>query len=254
MNDIIKVLLAHRTIRSFDTEYSIPEDEIKMIVRAGQQAATSCSGQMYTIINISKEIRAEIYELCGKQEFVKEASHFFIVCVDLYRLRTIVQRVGGENRGWPLASLQIGIFDAGMMAQNMAVAAESLGYGTAFCGSCGDRPNELIDRLKLPEFVMPLTGLAIGKANENPPVRPRLPTTLVFHTDEYKEYLVENLEDGIEEMDIFLRTEGYYKKYSDKDDFGWRDHIKGKFGGKWLEIVEKRRKKALQRQKFLPTE
>ncbi len=251
VNDIVRALLAHRTIRSFDPEAEIPDDEVMVIVRAGQQAPTSCTGQMYTVINISKERRAEVFNNCGKQNFVMDASHFFIICVDLHRLFAIVDRVGGTNRKWPLAGLQIGIFDAGLMAQNMTIAAEAMGYGTAFCGSCGDRPEELIEILKLPKYVVPLTGLAIGVPTEDPPARPRLPTSMVFHKDVYREYLIEELEAGIDEMDVFLRAEGYYSKYSGKEDYGWRDHMKNKFGGKWLETVEKRRRAALQRQGFL---
>jgi hypothetical protein len=151
-----------------------------------------------------------------------------------------------------MAGMMIGIFDAGLMAQNMALAAESMGYGTCFCGSCGDRPEEIAKALNLPPLVMPLTGLAIGKATEDPPVRPRLHSSLVHHRDIYKDYTEDELNDGIDKMDRQLQDEGYYQKYSKRDPgFGWRNHMAGKFGGKWLNIIEKRRIQVLKDQGFI---
>ncbi len=252
MNPTIEQMFAHRSIRSFDPDFIIPRKDLDLIVEAGQRAATSCSGQMYTIIEISAEKRDEIFPLCGSQDYVKQASYFSVICVDLNRLHRIVELSEGTNQNWPIAGMMIGIFDAGLMAQNMVLAAESMGYGTCFCGSCGDRPEEIAKALNLPPLVMPLTGLAIGKATEDPPVRPRLHSSLVHHRDIYKDYTEDELNDGIDKMDRQLQDEGYYQKYSKRDPgFGWRNHMAGKFGGKWLNIIEKRRIQVLKDQGFI---
>jgi nitroreductase len=126
-----------------------------------------------------------------------------------------------------------------------------LGYDICFCGSCGDKPEEIIEALALPPMVMPLTGLAIGKATEDPPIRPRLPTNMILHLEKYRTYSSEELNAGIEHMSEKLVAEGYYEKYSGRENYGWRDHMKNKFGGKWLNIIERRRWKALQNQQFV---
>ena len=251
-NPTLDTIHKHRSIRSFDTNHVLPKDHLDIILKAGQQAATSCSGQMYSIIEISKEKREEIKALCGNQDYVAEASFFCVITVDLHRLHRIVETCEGTNQNWPMAGLMIGIFDAGLMAQNMVLAAESMGYGTCFCGSCGDKPEEMIKSLGLPPLTMPLTGLAIGIGTENPPQRPRLPTNLIHHYDAYKDYNSTALNLGIDLMDQKLQEEGYYQKYSNRDlGFGWRDHMRGKFGGKWLNIIEKRRLQMLKNQQFL---
>jgi hypothetical protein len=48
-----------------------------------------------------------------------------------------------------------------------------------------------------------------------------------------------------------LVEEGYYQKYSGREDYGWREHMKNKFGGMWLNTVEERRTNAMKKQKFL---
>lgn len=252
MNKIISQIMNHRSVRSFDPNATLPKDHLTEIISAGQQASTSCSGQFYSVIEISKEKRDIIFEFCGKQQFVKQASFFGIICLDVHRLRRIVELSGGENQDWELASVLIGVFDAGLMAQNMVLAAESLGYDICFCGSCGDSPSKIIKELKLPNQVMPLTGLAIGKGIEDPPVRPRLPMSMIHHVDEYQDPEDKDLIQAIDQVGNKLSEEGYYQKYSGKeDDFTWKDHMATKFGGKWLNAVEKRRKKALEGQGFL---
>lgn len=247
-NPVLKTIFNHRSVRRFDTEFIIPRDHIEKIVKAGQQASTSCTGQMYTIIEIPK---GERQQLCGEQRFIAEASYFSIICVDTYRLHKIVELADGENPYWPMAGMMIGIFDAGLLGQNMALAAESLGYDICFCGSCGDRPAEIIEMLELPEYVMPLTGIAIGKGVENPPSRPRLPLDLIHHQGKYKKYTDDDLNNGIAMMSEGMENEGYYRKYTGRENFTWKDHMKNKFGGKWLERVEKTRLKYLRKQKFL---
>ena len=250
-NPVLHGLLSHRSIRRFDQSHTIPQADIDAIIQAGQQASTSCTGQMYTIIEISKEKREEIKPLCGDQKFVSDASFFCVICVDLYRLHRLVEKAGADNPHWPLAGLQIGIYDAGLMGQNMALAAEALGYGICFCGSCADQPDLMIEALKLPEYVIPITGLAIGKSIEEPPIRPRIPQHMVHHIDEYKQYTDEELQQSIDHMSEKLDDEGYYLKYSKRENYQWKDHLVNKFGGKWLNIVEKRRAEALRKQKFL---
>ncbi|MDH5404405.1 MAG: nitroreductase family protein [Candidatus Heimdallarchaeota archaeon] len=252
-NPVINQIFTHKSIRKFNPKYEIPRDHIDIMIKAGQQASSSCSGQTYSIIEIPKEKRIS-NSICGKQQFILDASYFAVICVDLFRLHRIVEQSGGTNPTWPLTGFMIGIFDAGLMAQNMALAAESLGYGICFAGTCGDRSEEIIKELDLPQYVLPITGIAIGQSLENPPIRPRLPTTMIHHQNKYHQYSADEIEEGITQMSDKLEAEGYYRNVSNKNNYTWRDHMKNKFGGDWLNKVEIARKKSMQNQKFLSQE
>lgn len=247
-NPVLDTIFNHRSVRSFDPKFEIRKEDIDLMVKAGQQASTSCSGQNYSILEVSKDKRIS---MCGSQQFIQDASYFGIICVDVYRLHQLVERVGGSNPNWPMTGFTIGTFDAGLFAQNMALAAESMGYDICFSGTCGDMAEEIIKEYNLPEYVLPLTGIAIGKGTENPPIRPRLPSDLIHHKDKYKQYSDEDLDLGINQMTEKLNEEGYYLKYSNRENYGWNNHIKRKFGGKWLERVEKGRDKVMRDQKFI---
>ena len=247
-NRELQHLFNHRSVRNFDPNFVIPQKDIETIIRAGQAASTSCTGQMYTIISIPK---GEREQYCGNQGFIEQSSFFGIICVDLYRLHRLVESAGAENPKWPMAGLLIGTFDAGLFGQNIMLAAQAMGYQGVFCGSCGDKPDVIIERLGLPEHVFPLTGIALGRGIESPPTRPRIPSRLVLHNNGYMKYTKEDLEEAIDVMNKGLEEEGYYRKYSKRENYFWKDHLKRKFGGKWLEKIDELRMRYLKRQKFL---
>ena len=241
MNSTIDVLFKHRTVRRYLPD-PIPPEHRLLMEKAAQQAATSCTGQLYTFISVaSDDIKGKIISSCGNQRFLREAPLFYVVCADLYRLDLISSYLGGKNNLGSISGLQIAAVDAALAAQNLVICAESLGYGTSYCGSCGDGALSIIEILDLPAGVVPLFGLVVGASAEDPPSRPRIDHSLIFHEDGYKEYSKEDLDKSISMMVDGLEKEGYYRKYSKRDNFLWSDHIIRKFGGEWLDEVEKTR-------------
>jgi ABC-type transport system substrate-binding protein len=93
-------------------------------------------------------------------------------------------RVGQEE----LATMIKSQLDAaGLNAQidSMETAAYSLGLGCVILGSLLNNIPGLIDVLNLPEYTYPVLGLAIGKPDQNPTVKPRMPRTMQFFENTY---------------------------------------------------------------------
>lgn len=243
INQTIDLMLNHRSIRKFDPDFIIPRNHIDLIVKAGQQASTSGSLQMYTLIEISKDKRQEEDTICGTQQFICEASYFGILFADFYRLKRMINLSGGSYFNYPALSLTMGPLDAGLMIQNMALAAESLGYGICFCGVCGDSGTRIFPELKVPEEVIPLTGIAIGKPLEHPESKPRLPNILIHHLDKYFDYTDEDLRGGIDYMSKEL------SRINDRD-VDWGNNLVKRFNGGWAENRDNKRRKTLKEQNF----
>ena len=51
MNDVIKLLKSHRSIRKF-SDRPIPKELLRELIQAGQGAATSSHVQAYTVIHV----------------------------------------------------------------------------------------------------------------------------------------------------------------------------------------------------------
>lgn len=78
--------------------------------------------------------RDRIAEHSGGQERIRTAPAFFVVCLDTYRLRRLLESRGQPLGMKPLASLLFGITNAATLAHSMAIAAEAMGLGTCFVG------------------------------------------------------------------------------------------------------------------------
>jgi len=257
-NPLIESILNRKSIRKFKDK-KIPESDIITIVDCGQRAPTGGNSQLYVLIDIrDNKLRKKITEICHDQQFINEASHYFVVCADVRRIDQILQKVGtGQKCPNTLSPFIFSIMDAIMVAQNMVIAAETLGYASIYIGSVANKVGEVCTLLKLPKGVLPIVGLALGISAEQPPSRPRFPRELIWHINQYQDPSPDQLAHAIEYMDTALRTEGYYEKYGfgPKDEYLWSIHVCKKFSAElafvWTVEAEQTQMEATQQQGFL---
>jgi hypothetical protein len=129
------------------------------------------------------------------------------------------------------------------MAENMVMAAESLGLGSCFLGAIPYYAEEIIQEYKLPPRVFPLVGLAMGYPENNPPVRPRYPLEFTLFEDEYPQFDEADIEKAMQVMDEGYLAQDYYRKANyiiplngereetfTFDNYSWTEHISRKIG------------------------
>jgi len=206
MNEVIELLMNHRSIRKFTSD-PIADSVVETIIRAAQMASTSSNVQAYSVIAIKDAaLRENIMQLAGQQEYVSQCPVFLVWCLDLYRLSKAAEKHAEQaGAGTPSLSyadstenLLVAAIDTALAAQNAAVAAESLGYGICYIGAVRNHIAELSELLQLPELVVPLFGMCIGVPAQNPLTRPRMPVDGVLHANRYQ---TERIESGIERYD-----------------------------------------------------
>lgn len=186
LNQTIQQQLAHRTIRAFKDQ-ALTQEEVELLVDVAQHAATSNFLQGYSIISITDPTLKQEFALISKQPYVANNGHLFLFIVDQYRNTQITQ---AQNRP---ANVQgttdrfiASLTDATIAAQNMVVAAESLGMGTVFLGSLHNDAARIIELLGLPEYTFPAVGLAVGYPAQEPQMKPRLPRSIVHMENHYQ--------------------------------------------------------------------
>ncbi|MGM9973891.1 MAG: oxygen-insensitive NADPH nitroreductase [Clostridiaceae bacterium] len=185
MNDTIKLLQSHRSIRRY-TDKPIEEEMLREIIKSAQCASTSSFIQAYSIISVeNKENRKKISELGGKQAYIMECPVFLVFCADLSRLKRACDSNGQEFDGGYTESFLVATVDTALAAQNAMVAAESLGLGGVYIGGIRNNPDKIADILKLPENCYPLVGMCLGYPADNSGKKERLPLEVVFKKDEY---------------------------------------------------------------------
>ncbi len=184
MNPTLDQMHAHRSIRKYTAE-PVPDADLQTAVEAAQQAATSANIQVYSVIRVTKtETRQKLVELTGGQEKVAQAGTFLVICGDMRRHALLAEAASAACRE-NLESFLLCAVDASLFAQNLALAVESLGWGTCFIGGLRNDLHAVGELLDLPKGVYPFFGLCIGRADESPWQRPRLPIEAVLFDDQY---------------------------------------------------------------------
>jgi len=186
----LRVFAEHRSIRYYLPEPLKPGD-LDLIIAAAMRAPTDAQGHMYTFVRITDAaLRDRLATLCANQQHIRAAAEFFVVCLDVHRLRLLIEHRGGDFTMQARISLIYGATDATMAAQNMVVAAELLGYGACYIGAVQNNTDVIARELGLPPGVLPLYGLCIGVIDPAhvPPIRPRIPRELCFVENRYPDH------------------------------------------------------------------
>jgi FMN reductase (NADPH) len=231
MNDnlVIHTMLEHRSIRKYTEEE--PTDEVlNTIVRAGQQAPFA--SQYYSIL-VSRNRKHNPFN----------APLLFTICVDSYKFERIMEKRNWKLVANDLALLLFGIQDAAYMAENMVVAARSLGLGSCFLGGAMFRADKIARSYSLPKRVFPFVQLTMGYPAENPPTRPRYPLEFTLFEDEYPKLDDKMILKAMKQMDEGYLAQDYYRKARAKirlegnrretfgyDNYSWTEHICRKWG------------------------
>ena len=226
MNETIKLMKSHRSIRKF-TNKKIDEKLLAEILTAGQAAASSSFLQGCSIIRITdKEKRKKFSVLANNQEFINEAAEFLVFCGDLKRSSMCCELHNAKATEGFTEQFIITTIDTALLAQNVVIAAESAGLGICYVGAIRNNPQTATDLLELPKNVYPVFGLCLGYPNQNPEVKPRLPLELILKENSY------NTDNDINIIkDYDLEMQEYYKKRTDnKKASTWSEQMSGLLG------------------------
>ena len=103
-------------------------------------------------------------------------------------VRRLLTRAGADPEPLERTNLFLqGVEDTIIAAQNVVVAAESLGLGTTYLGSIIGDVRRVIKALHLPTRTYPILGLLVGHPAQDPQYKPRLPREIAVGTDSYPE-------------------------------------------------------------------
>jgi nitroreductase len=184
----VEVMLGHRSIRAF-SDRPLPGGTLETLVAAGQSASTSSNKQLWSVIAVENAARKErLAFLSDQQSKIAQAPLFLVFLADHARVHAIAAAKGEPAQGLDyLESFLVAVVDAALAAQNVAVAAESLGLGIVFIGATRSQPEAVAEELGLPQSCFALFGLCVGYPAEaiEAQVKPRLPQAAVLHRETY---------------------------------------------------------------------
>ena len=177
-----------------------------MILTAGCRASTTGNMQVYSLVVTSDyDIKEQLAPCHFNQPMVKNAPVVLTVCADFNRFNKWCRLNNAEPGYDNFLSFVTAAIDALLLAQNICVAAEDKGLGICYLGTTTYMADKIIDILKLPKGVVPVTTITMGWPAEDPEQIDRLPLEAVVHKNVYTDY-----------SDDEIRT--YYQAKENRED------------------------------------
>jgi nitroreductase len=225
MKDIKEALLQRTSVRRYERE-AIPEETMEFIREAVENTPTSYNGQQFSVIEISDQtLKEELYALTNQKQ-IKTCNRFLVFCADFNKITRLAEKKGFNVPPFTntMDAVTIGIVDAALAMMSAVVAAQACGLGSNCIGYLRTvDPAKVAEMLKLPKGVFVVCGLALGIPREQPDLKPKQPTSLVFHQNEYRqdtEKMVEEMEEYDAVVTNYNRTRAGGTSTND-----WCDHI-----------------------------
>lgn len=162
MNQIIESLYKRKSVRAY-SERKITKDEKEILFEAAKQAPTAGNMTLYSIIDVTDQAKKEACaKYCDNQPFIADADMVVIFLADYRRWYKVFKAVDNEVRHPGVGDYELAIVDATIAAQNMVVAAESMGIGSCYIGDIIEHFEEIQAMFNLPANVAPACMLVLG--------------------------------------------------------------------------------------------
>ncbi|WP_296403768.1 oxygen-insensitive NADPH nitroreductase [Psychrobacter sp.] len=235
MNSTLEAMLSHRSVRSF-TEEPISPEMLEAVLEAGRAASTSNYMQSVSIIRITDpQQRIKFHQISngmseeeynkakseGKKlahQYILECPEYLVFCMDNYRHQLVEPEA---QLDW-MEVVLISAVDAGLYAQNVLAAAESLGLGGVYIGSMRNDIERAGEVIKAPKHVVPLFGMCLGHPSDSPvnaTQKPRFPLSMLVSENEYKPATQQ-------QIDAFNETvKSYYEQRGSDNHQAWEAQV-----------------------------
>jgi len=216
---VIELLTAHASVRKYK-DSPLSKEHVVELIRVGQHAASSHFVQAYSVIHVTDvDKREKLAELAKNPQQILSAGAVLIFCMDFHRLQQAASLLGKKIDFSHAENVLVGSIDVALFAQNVAIAAESKGYGICYIGGVRNAPEEISTLFNLPTGVAPMFAMTIGVPDEANEVKPRLPVEAVLHENSYDANKYENIIPVYDE----IMNDYYLSRGSNRKDAAWSD-------------------------------
>src|SRR5688572_21181246 len=170
----------------------VPEEVVRLLCATALAAPTKSDLQQATIVRLADpKKRAAVCALLPGSPWLAQAPELFIFCADGWRLRRLFARKGKEFPNEHLDAFFNAAVDAAIALGAFVSAAELAGLGTCPISQVRDHIAAIDRLLELPDWVVPVAGLALGYPEQKEPLSTRLSLSASVHTDRYDRQAVE---------------------------------------------------------------
>lgn len=185
---MIETVKNRRTVRKYLQKDILP-DLLNDLLEASFRASTMGGMQLYSvIITRNDEMKEKLSPAHFNQPMVKGAPVVLTFCADFRRFTKWCEQRKAAPGYNNLMSFMNAAMDTLLVAQTFCTLAEEAGLGICYLGTTTYNPQMIIDTLKIPELVFPITTVTVGYPDGIPVQVDRLPVEAAIHEEHYHDY------------------------------------------------------------------
>ena len=187
--------LARLNARSVCRKYKadpVPDELFRLLCATALAAPTKSDLQQASIVRVADAAkRAAICALLPGSPWLAKAPEVLVFCADGARVRRIFAKRGAAFPNEHLDQFFNASVDAAIVLGTFVAAAELAGLGSCPISQIRDHIARINELLALPDWVVPVAGLALGWPQAKEPLSARLSLAATVHTDRYDVEAVE---------------------------------------------------------------
>ncbi|MFE4132632.1 nitroreductase family protein [Peribacillus sp. YIM B13482] len=204
--DFLTVAKERRSVRQYDAEYVMTEEEIREILEVAIQAPSSSNLQPWRFLVIQdKQTQQELLPIANNQQQIVDASAVIAVLADIEGYKN-AERIYGElvdkgimkneikepfvasiihNYGNFSAekALSVAMIDGGLVSMQIMLAAKAKGYDTVPMGGFDEA--KFVDAFNVPEKFKPVMLISLGKGTKAGFEKVRFPLDTLLTWNKY---------------------------------------------------------------------
>ena len=164
----------------------VPGPLLRLLCASALSAPTKSDLQQASIVRVADPVKkAAICSLLPGSPWLAGAPELLVFCADGWRLRRLFARRGVAFPNEHLDAFFNASVDAALVLGAFVSAAELAGLGSCPISQIRDHVEGIDALLGLPDWVVPVAGLALGYAEAKEPLSARLSLSATVHADRY---------------------------------------------------------------------
>ena len=173
----------------------IPSYLLNDLLETSFRASTMGGMQLYSVVVTQEaEMKKKLSPAHFNQPMVNDAPVVLTFCADFRRFSLWCSQRNAQPGYDNFMSFMNAAMDTLLVAQTFCTLAEDAGLGICYLGTTTYNPQMIIDALKLPQLVFPVTTVTVGYPAEIPAQPDRLPFESLIHKEHYNDYSSSEIE------------------------------------------------------------
>ncbi len=190
-SEALACLNARSVCRKYKAD-PVPDALFRLLCATALAAPTKSDLQQASIVRVADAgKRAAICALLPGSPWLATAPELLVFCADGSRVRRIFDQRGATFPNEHLDQFFNASVDAAIVLGTFVAAAELAGLGSCPISQIRDHIQRIDALLGLPDWVVPVAGLALGWPQAKEPLSARLALQATVHTDTYDAAAVE---------------------------------------------------------------